>query len=217
MGLPVYNVTGYTPETAPSYPLSLSAILFPLLGFPSWILCLAPIIWHFRQGNVAAGSLITWITLYNFFNSVNALIWPRDNVLGWWNGAVWCDINVRIQVGSTAGLAASTACVARKLARVMDTRNMTVTSSRKSKMVEMIWEVVWCWGFPLLLIIIYYIVQPVRYMIYEIVGCMAAYDTSWPSIVLSYMWGPITMVFATYWAGKTPTSHLPPSFIPEFK
>jgi pheromone a factor receptor len=203
MGLDVYNITAYEPPTSSSYPLSYSAILFPLLGFPAWILSLPPMIWHYRQGNVAAGSLITWITLYNFFNSINALIWPRDNILEWWDGAVWCDINVRIQAGSAVGLAASTACVVRKLARIMDTSNITVSCSKKSKVTGLIWEVVWCWGFPLLLIIVYYVVQPVRYMIYGIVGCMFAYDTSWPSIVLSYMWGPITMVFVVYWASKS--------------
>jgi hypothetical protein len=207
MGLPVYNVTGYIPSTdTPVYPLSIFAIIFPLLAFPAWILCLAPLVWHFRQGNIAAGSLITWICLYNFFNSINALIWPRDNILEWWDGAVWCDINVRIQVGSTVALAASTACVTRKLARVLDTSNITVSSSRKSKVTAMVWEVIWCWGFPVLLIPVYYVVQPVRYMIYGIVGCMSAYDTSWPSIVLSNMWGPITMGVAAYWAGMSPLS-----------
>jgi pheromone a factor receptor len=212
MGVPVYNITGYSPDAIPTYPLSFQAVLFPILAFPAWILCLPPLISHFRQGNIASGSLITWITIYNFFNAVNAVIWPRDNILEWWDGAIWCDINVRIQVGATVGLTASTACVTRKLARVMDMRNITVSSSRKSKISEALWEVMWCWVCPLLLIIVYYVVQPVRYMIYGTVGCMFAYDTSWPSIVLSFMWGPIAMAFAAYWACMSPL-HFPSIFL----
>ncbi|KAF1838993.1 Pkinase-domain-containing protein [Decorospora gaudefroyi] len=200
MGLTVYNVTSYAPEAVPMAPLSFQAILFPALAFPAWILCLSPMVWHFRQGNIAAGSLVTWIALNNFFNAINALIWPRDNILDWWDGNVWCDINARIQVGSTVGLAAATVMVVRKLARVMDTRNITVSSSRGSKVKEKVWEVVWCWGYPLVIIVVYYVVQPVRYMIYGIIGCKSAYDTSWLSVVLSFMWPPITMAFAAYWA-----------------
>jgi pheromone a factor receptor len=162
-------------------------------------------IWHFRQANIAAGSLILWIALHNFFNSVNALIWPRDNVLEWWDGPIWCDIHVRIQVGSYVGMTASVAMVIRKLAIVMDTRNMTVSTSRNSKIKAKIWEVVWCWVVPGFFIALYYVVQPVRYMIYGIVGCLSAHDSSWPSVVLGFMWPTIGMLFASYWACK---SHL---------
>ncbi|KAL6160441.1 a-factor receptor [Exserohilum turcicum] len=157
---------------APTY---FQAILFPALAFPAWILCLPSMIWHFRQANVAAGSNILWIILHNFFNSINALIWPRDNLLDWWNGSVWCDVHVRIQVASYVGIAASAAMITRKLARVMDTRNITVSSSRKSRIREKIWEVVWCWGAPFVLAIVYYVVQPARYIIYGIVGFLLVY------------------------------------------
>ncbi|CAG5188786.1 uncharacterized protein ALTATR162_LOCUS12032 [Alternaria atra] len=181
-------------------PLFPSAIIFPAFAFPAWVLCMAPMIWHFRQANIAAGSLILWIALHNFFNSVNALIWPRDNVLEWWDGPIWCDIHVRIQVGSYVGMTASVAMVIRKLAIVMDTRNMTVSTSRNSKIKAKIWEVVWCWVVPGFFIALYYVVQPVRYMIYGIVGCLSAHDSSWPSVVLGFMWPTIGMLFASYWA-----------------
>ncbi|KAJ5020996.1 pheromone A receptor-domain-containing protein [Bipolaris maydis] len=173
---------------------------FPAFAFPAWILCVPAMVWHFRQANIAAGSNVLWIILHNFFNSINALIWPRDNLLEWWDGNVWCDIHVRIQVASYVGVAASAAMITRKLARVMDTRNITVSSSRSSRVREKIWESVWCWGAPMVLAIVYYVVQPARYTIYGIVGCQSTYDNSWPSLVLSIMWFPITMAFATFWS-----------------
>jgi len=184
-------------------PLYNTAILLPVTAFPSWILCLPPLFWHFRQGNIAAGSLILWVCLINFFNSINPLIWPRDNLTDWWNGNIWCDINVRIQVGAIVGTTASTAMIVRKLAKVMDTSTMTVSTSRNSKIKEQALEIAWCWLYPLVLIIMYYVVQPVRYLIYSIQGCLTAYDTSWPSIVLSFMWAPITTLVAACYAGKS--------------
>jgi pheromone a factor receptor len=186
--------------TAPLHP---QAIILPLIAFPSWILCLSPLVWQFRQGNIAAGSLILWVILANFFLSINPLIWPRDNLDEWWDGKIWCDLHIRIQVGAAAGTTASAAMIVRKLAKVMDTSNMTVSSSQYSQRKEMALEILWCWVYPLVLIIVYYVIQPIRYIIYGIVGCLAAYDQSWPSVVLSFMWGPITTLVAACYAGKS--------------
>ena len=177
------------------------AVMFPTLAFPAWLLCLPPLFWHFRQGNIAAGSLITWFVLNNLSNSINPLIWPRDNLSEWWDGKGWCDINARLQVGSIVAHAACTVMIVRKLAKVMDTRNIVVSAGRNSKLKEKIWTLVWCWAYPMLLIALYYVVQPTRYFILGIIGCRAAYDTSWPSVVLIFMWGPITMIVAAYYAG----------------
>jgi pheromone a factor receptor len=188
---------------APLYP---QAIILPVLAFPSWILCISPLLWQFRQGNIAAGSLILWVMMINFFNSINPLIWPRDNLDQWWDGNIWCDINARIQVGAVVGTTASAAMIVRKLAKVMDTSNITVSTSRSSKLKEKALEISWCWVYPTILIIVYYVVQPIRYFIYGIVGCLSAYDTSWPSIVLSFMWAPITTLVAASYAGKPPSA-----------
>ncbi|KAL5121752.1 hypothetical protein ACEQ8H_000439 [Pleosporales sp. CAS-2024a] len=181
-------------------PIYTQAILLPILAFPSWILCILPLVWHFRQGNIAAGSLILWLILINLANSINPLIWPRDNMTEWWDGYVWCDIHARIQVGCVVGTTASAAMIVRKLAKVMDTRNITVSSSRDSRMKEKVLDILWCWIYPLVIILLYYIVQPVRYVIYGITGCLAAFDPSWPSVVVSFMWGPMTILVAAGYA-----------------
>jgi pheromone a factor receptor len=93
--------------------------------------------------------------------------------------------------------------IVRKLAKVMDTRNITVTSSRDSKLKEKLLDILWCWVYPLVLILVYYVVQPIRYFIYGITGCWSAYESSWPSILLGYMWAPITIVVATVYTGKS--------------
>jgi pheromone a factor receptor len=125
-------------------PLSPQAIILPVLAFPSWVLYTPPLFWQVRQGNIAAGSLILWVMMVNFFNSINPLIWPRDDLNEWWDGNIWWDIIVRIQVGAIVGTTASTAMIVRRLARVMDTSNMTVSTSRNSKLKEKALETFWC-------------------------------------------------------------------------
>ena len=69
---------------------------------------------------------------------------------------------------------------------------------------ERVIEIVCCWVLPAILMIVYYIVQRVRYFIFGISGCVASYDPSWPSIVVVLMWAPITTVIASYYACKVP-------------
>lgn len=183
------------------FPLYPQAVWLPVLAFPSWILCISPVVWHFSQCNIAAGSLIFWIMLLNFFNSVNPLIWPRDDIDEWYDGAGLCDIEVRIQVGASVALAACTTIIARRLANIMDTRNITVAPSKRSILIEKALEIIFCWIYPVILMITYYIVQPFRYYIFGISGCTAVYDSSWPSLAIVWVWGCITTLVAAFYSG----------------
>lgn len=186
-------------STGKIYPV---AILFSTLAWFSWLLCVVPLIWHFSQRNVAAGSLVLWIILTNFSLGINPIIWGRDNLEEWWDGVVWCDINARIQVGAQVSLGACVVMILRKLAQVMDTRNITVAPSRSSRMKQQLVELAWCWGYPLVLILFYIPVQSVRYNVWGIEGCISAYRPNWQSLVLNAMWVPITMSVVVYYASK---------------
>jgi pheromone a factor receptor len=50
------------------------------------------------------------------------------------------------------------------------------------------------------MMLVYYFVQPIRYFIFGISGCGAAYDASWPSIVAIWMWQPIIITVGSYYA-----------------
>ncbi|CAI6333390.1 unnamed protein product [Periconia digitata] len=183
------------------YPLYPVALIVPTLAFPAFILCIPPMMWHFTQRNIAAGSLMLWLILINFFNAINPLIWPRDNMEDWWNGQGLCDIQARVQVGAVIAWTNCAGVIARRLANVMDTSNITVAPSKNHWILERSIEIVFCWILPILLMIVYYIVQRMRYFIFGISGCVAAYDPSWASIVFVWMWGPISTLVASYYAG----------------
>ncbi|KAF2639015.1 STE3-domain-containing protein [Massarina eburnea CBS 473.64] len=182
-------------------PIYASAVIVPVLAFPACFLCIPPMIWHFNQKNIAAGSLMLWLGFLNFFNAINPLIWPRDNISEWWKGDGLCDVQVRIQVGATVAITSCIVVIARRLSNVMDTRNITVAPSKSSRVSERVLEIVCCWVIPILIMIVYYVVQRARYFIFAISGCTAAFDASWPSIVLVWIWGPIAACIAFYYAG----------------
>ncbi len=179
------------------------AIVFAILAWFSWLLCIAPLVWHISQRNVAASSLVLWIILINFSLGINAIIWGHDNVDDWWDGAVWCDINVRIQVGAEVSLGAAVAMILRRLAQVMDTRNITVAQSKSSKLRRQLVELAWCWGYPLILILLYIPIQSVRYHIWGIEGCTSTYLPYWKSMFLNVIWVLITMIVVVFYAGKS--------------
>ncbi|KAF2272753.1 STE3-domain-containing protein [Westerdykella ornata] len=189
------------PPASPQYPLYTNAIILPILAFPSWVLCILPLIWHFSQRNIAAWSQICWIILFNFCNFINPLIWPRDNTSEWYDGRGLCDIEVRIFISGGVALPACTAMIMRKLAKVMDTSNLTMIPSRNRVRYEKTLEIFWCWGYPAIMSILYYIVQSRRYYIFAISGCNAPLSLSWVSVVLMAMWPLITIVVGALYAG----------------
>ncbi|OCL01461.1 hypothetical protein AOQ84DRAFT_444170 [Glonium stellatum] len=184
-----------------SYPLYPEAVVLSVLGGITVILGIPPFIWHFLQHNVAATSLVFWVTLLNLTNFINPILWPRDNVSDWWKGQILCDIEVRLFVGSTVALPGALACIMRKLAKVMDTKNIVMAPSRAQRIREAVLEILCCFGFPILLMLIYYIVQPIRYFLWGISGCNTAFDNSWPSVVLVMMWSPIVSLVGAYYSG----------------
>ncbi|KAF1933356.1 STE3-domain-containing protein [Didymella exigua CBS 183.55] len=179
------------------YPI---AIFFSTLAWGSWLLCVAPLIWHATQRNVAAGSLMLWIILTNISLGINPLIWGHDDIAQWWDGKVWCDINVRIQIGAQVALGASIAMILRRLAKVMDTRNITVSLSRSSKLRGQLIEAGWCWGYPLVIILLYIPVQSARFNIWGIEGCISAYRPNMHSLFLVVIWMPVTMLAVFFYA-----------------
>ena len=184
---------------APLYP---NAVVLPTLALIAVILDAPCFFWYIQNRNLAAASLVFWIVLANFINFVNALIWPRDNISQWFLGYGLCDVEVKLEVaGYVAGIG-SIICIHRNLARVLDTENTIIQETRKDRRKRLLLELWLCFGFPVFMMFLHYVVQPNRYNIYAIVGCATNFHNSWPSIVLIYIWPLILCIIATYYASK---------------
>ena len=165
----------------------LASILLPLLAVISIVLCLPPLVTYVKLRNVAAAVLVFWITLINLFNFINPLIWPSDDLETRWNGAGLCDVEVKLNLASSAAIPGALICVFRQLAIILDTDHTTLAPSRGQRRRRIVFEGFFCIVCPLYMIVAHLIVQPYRYYIFAISGCVASFDNSWPGIILIFI------------------------------
>jgi len=185
----------------PNFSLTPGAVAVPVLAFISICLDIPPIAWHIKNRNLAATSLLFWIILSNVFNFVNAIIWPTDDLMSWWHGLVYCDIQVKFMLAATLGITGSLACIMRNLAVVLNTNRTVLTPSKGQRRTRLVMDILLCFGGPIYLMVIHYVVQPNRYYIFAITGCTPSFDRSWPSMVLVFIWPPIMCLLDVYYSG----------------
>lgn len=193
-------------DVSKEYPRSAASVLLPSLAFISLILMTPPLVWHYRNRNVAACSLIFWIALANIFLFINALIWPTDDTKDWWGGQGLCDIEVKLTWSFAVGASGSLCCIMRNLAKVMDVDRVRFESSRSQRRRSLVVDLLWCYACPIYTIAIDYVVQQNRYYIFTVSGCTPSIDSSWPPIFLIFIWAPILCVIESYYCGMLQAS-----------
>lgn len=186
-------------STAP-YP---QAVALAMLSAIVCLLDLPPLIWHLRNRNAAAVCLVFWILINNFFSLVNAIIWPNDNMSTWFDGVGLCDVEAKIIIGRSFGIASATLCILRSLANVMDQNKITIAPSRAQRMRATAFDLIICIGIPLLAMVFHYIVQPNRYAIAGISGCVPT-DIQGPVTIVLLDFPPLILaVVDLYYAGPS--------------
>ncbi|KAI9811963.1 MAG: a-factor receptor [Phylliscum demangeonii] len=178
-------------ESVTHFHRSPGAILLPILATLSIVLAMPPFAWHLKNRNVAACSLIFWVTLANFFAFVNSLIWPTDDVEHWWSGVGLCDVEVKLTWAFSIGASGSLACIMRNLARAIDIDRHAVLHSKAQRRRQALVDAGWCFACPVFVMAIDYLVQSNRFYIFTISGCTPAIDNSWPPVFLVFLWAPL--------------------------
>ncbi|KAL9576529.1 MAG: hypothetical protein Q9212_007023 [Teloschistes hypoglaucus] len=178
--------------------LTPAAIILPTLVLITLFLDLPPLVWHIKNRNLAASNLIAWTILFNLFSFVNALIWPTDDIPNWFHGPVLCDIEAKLQLATTFGISGSLACIMRSLAKVLDTKRTVLSLTNGQRNLERVITTLLCFGGPVYVMAIHYVVQPTRYYIIAISGCNHSLDNSWPTMVLVVIWPVVLCLVAVY-------------------
>ena len=188
-------------STNTQFPLTPAAVALPILALITLVIDLPPFIWHVRNRNLAAATLVFYILLANLMNLVNPLIWPTDDIGDWWPGFGLCDLEVKLMLGIWIGVVSCLLCIVRNLARVLNTDRTVMSVTRAQRNRQILFDCLLCFGAPVYMMGIHYIVQSNRYYIFAISGCTASFDESWPSLVLIFIWSPILCIFNLYYAG----------------
>ena len=159
--------------------ISLQAICF--------ILNLPPSIWHIMNKNIPALTLLIYVEILMMDGFVSAIFWGGPDYVNAWNGKVWCDIMVRIQLAASVGISSSISCVSFNLLMIFLTNRMT-TFWFGNKWVKPCCEVFFSIVFPFIISGVAYLAQSFRYLISRYSGCSPPLVTDSISVVTFYLW-----------------------------
>ena len=120
----------------------------------------------------------------NVFNFINPIIWPTDQLEDRWNGVGLCDIEVKLIVASSVGMPGALICIFRQLATILDVDKGPIVPTPTQRRRRHALEICCCIAFPVLMMVVHYLVQPLRFYIFAITGCVPPVDHSWPAILL---------------------------------
>lgn len=104
--------------------------------------------------------------------TVNALVWPNLDFRNWFNGVGLCDVEAKVVATVLPALASCTLCIIRSLCHVLDIDRCSINPSRSMKRQGIWTDLLICWGVPIFITAVTYIVQPSRYIIVELIGCV---------------------------------------------
>lgn len=183
----------------PSTSLPATAIVAPLLSSIALLLDLPPFFWHLKHGNLAATTLVFWIVLCILCDFLNSLIWPSADTAHWWKGYVLCDIQVKLIGAWQAGIPGAVLCIMRNLSKVLDTEHTVLIPSNAMRRKQLAFDLFFCIGIPIYMMSIHYVVQPNRYYIFQLAGCISSWDNSWAGIVLMLSMPPLLSLGAVYY------------------
>lgn len=165
------------------------------------IICLPPLIVQVQQRNLACSILLLSTVIFDFMDALNALIWGTSDVTSWWDGRVFCDIEIRLYIGLEVSITGAVTCIFRQLSMIFGDSPPLQTKSEKRR--KRSFEIMLCIVAPVIRMGIFYVVQPDRYLIMQLRGCVWTFDSSWLGVLLMFSWQIILSLTALVYATLT--------------
>ncbi|KAJ7223583.1 putative fungal pheromone GPCR, STE3-type [Mycena pura] len=172
----------------PTYPL------FPIIAFVGSVLVLVPLPWHLQAQNSGTCFYVLWSFLATLNQFINSIVWANDTVD---RAPVWCDISIRIMLAASVGTPAASLCISRRLYQIATVQAVGMSKAEKRRALFI--DTLICVLFPLVYLVLVYIVQGHRFNIIEQIGCYPAIYQALPAYFLLYIWPPaIGCISAVY-------------------
>ncbi|ODQ64362.1 fungal pheromone STE3G-protein-coupled receptor, partial [Nadsonia fulvescens var. elongata DSM 6958] len=175
--------------------LSMIAVIVPI----------APTVWHIKCNNWPAVCLLVYLYILNLNTFIGATIWSRNLDQGF-QGHIYCDIMVHFLCAASLGVVCPIVAILRNLCAIMSKQgpSSTFEENASGKTVlnkkKLFIDLAISLGFPIYSMSVLYIVQPSRYSLSEINGCIYFVSSSWVSLVLLFIWPPIISLIGTGYA-----------------
>ena len=128
-----------------------------------------------------------------------------------WNGRGYYEVQVKLLLGAFADTVGSIAVLAHSVAGILSPDGVRTQHAVRAGRIE---GLMLCVALPAGAMAAHYVVQPNRYYLATVSGCTATIFTSWPAIVLLFIWPPTSALFAAYYGCTSlslhPTCRTPP-------
>ncbi|KIJ08355.1 hypothetical protein PAXINDRAFT_88958 [Paxillus involutus ATCC 200175] len=173
----------------------------PVGAFLAAILVLVPLPWHWRARNIGTLAIIAWLFVLNLIYGINSIVWAGNvnNPV-----PVWCDITTKIMIGANSALPIATMCVCKHLELVSSNRRVRFDHADRRR--RIIFDSIMCFGVPLILMALHYVVQGHRFDIFENFGCQPTVYFSIAAIFIVYV-PPLAFSIATLVYAATSLYH----------
>ncbi|THV02817.1 STE3-domain-containing protein [Dendrothele bispora CBS 962.96] len=146
---------------------AVTDILFSALSFLTCGLLFITLLWHIKARNAGTCLFILWIGLACLVLAVDSIIWrTRRGSVETGPIFTWCDISTKFLVGVMAAIPAVSLCINLRL-YFISTDKIDLLE-RKSMIIT---EYTLGLGFPIIEMILHYVVQGHRFDIYGAIGC----------------------------------------------
>lgn len=143
--------------------------------------------WHVRSRNIPQIVMMVYLEIELLNTFVNAIIWGGEDFYNAWRGYGWCDVMVRLQLGTSIGLASCATCILLKLFFIFLANDVTVFWF-ENRWAQPATEIVLSIVIPLLLGGLSIFAQPSRYFIFRATGCVPTLGKDTISVLLFYFW-----------------------------
>ncbi|KAI0316926.1 pheromone A receptor-domain-containing protein [Amylostereum chailletii] len=167
----------------PTYPA------VPVANFSATILTFLTLLvssWG-HSWNVGTQLLGLWVVLESAITGAEAIVWSgtSDNL-----SPLWCDISSHLALASNIGVPACSLIITRRLYHIARMRTVEYPS-RREKLRSLLSDLALGLGVPAVVMCLYYVVQPCRFIVVENYGCASSTVSSGVSLILLDSWGVV--------------------------
>lgn len=159
------------------------------------LVCLIPMRNLYRHGEFAAVLFIIIVEIRNIQTFIYGLLWPNNNMDGWWLGWGLCDIHPFIYNASIGLFATCLLAIMRNLAHqvgLLRVNPLTIKERRRKNVIQALI----IFPLPIIMLAFTWPLTSQRYVIAGGMGCMWTLVPAWPAIVF-FALGPVVVATIT--------------------
>lgn len=156
-----------------------------------------PLFWHSHTRNVPAVILILWLLVMNIISIVNAAIWSGSDFMNAWDGKIWCDISIKLDMGASIGIPCAITDIVYNLHTILRATSVIENWNSPRKMIK---DLLICLLSPIVIMAVSYVLQVFRYSIFRYNGCQNAFSNTWITLVLYQIWMLLWAGFAAFYS-----------------